>query len=91
MSTPPAPARPASAKRAAKAGNPRQLRQQALADVRRERVLDAARAAFFELGMEKPASARSHTGPVTRRARSTATSPARRRCTAPCSANRWRA
>ena len=53
MSTPPAPARPASAKRAAKAGNPRQLRQQALADVRRERVLDAARAAFFELGMEK--------------------------------------
>lgn len=53
MSTPPAPARPAPSKRAAKAGNPRQLRQQALADVRRERVLDAARTAFFELGMEK--------------------------------------
>lgn len=32
---------------------PRQLRQQALADVRRELVLDAARSAFFELGMEK--------------------------------------
>lgn len=31
----------------------RQARQQALADVRRERVLDAARAAFIELGMDK--------------------------------------
>lgn len=33
--------------------DPRQLRNQALADVRRELVLDAARSAFFELGMEK--------------------------------------
>lgn len=31
----------------------RQIRQQALADVRRELVLDAARSAFSELGMEK--------------------------------------
>jgi len=35
------------------ADDPRQLRHQALADVRRELVLDAARSAFFELGMEK--------------------------------------
>jgi AcrR family transcriptional regulator len=33
--------------------DPRQLRHQALADVRRELLLDAARSAFFELGMEK--------------------------------------
>lgn len=33
--------------------SPRDLRQQALADVRRQSVLDAARAAFFELGMDK--------------------------------------
>jgi AcrR family transcriptional regulator len=33
--------------------NPRSVRHQALADVRRELVLDAARSAFFELGMEK--------------------------------------
>ncbi|HEY9573747.1 MAG TPA: TetR/AcrR family transcriptional regulator [Pusillimonas sp.] len=33
--------------------DPRQLRQRALADVRRELVLAAARSAFFELGMEK--------------------------------------
>lgn len=31
----------------------RQARNQALADVRRELILDAARSAFFELGMEK--------------------------------------
>lgn len=35
------------------AHDPRQARHQALADVRRELVLDAARSAFFELGMEK--------------------------------------
>jgi AcrR family transcriptional regulator len=33
--------------------DPRDLRNQALADVRRNLVLDAARSAFFELGMEK--------------------------------------
>jgi len=33
--------------------SPRELRNQALADVRRQLVLDAARAAFLELGMEK--------------------------------------
>jgi AcrR family transcriptional regulator len=32
---------------------PRELRHQALAEVRRRSVLDAARAVFFELGMEK--------------------------------------
>ena len=53
MSTSPAPARRAPSKRAKKVDNPRQLRQQALAEVRRELVLDAARSAFFELGMEK--------------------------------------
>lgn len=31
----------------------RALRRQAMADIRRERVLDAARSAFFELGMDK--------------------------------------
>ncbi len=35
------------------AANYRQLRQQALADARRQLVLDAARAAFVELGMDK--------------------------------------
>jgi AcrR family transcriptional regulator len=35
------------------AADPRQARNQALAEVRRELVLDAARAAFLELGMEK--------------------------------------
>lgn len=40
-------------KPAAIAADARQLRQQALADVRRALILDAARAAFFELGMEK--------------------------------------
>ena len=33
--------------------DPREARNQALADVRRQSVLDAARSAFFELGMEK--------------------------------------
>ncbi len=42
-----------AAKKAKTADDPRQLRHQALADVRRELVLDAARSAFFELGMEK--------------------------------------
>ena len=32
---------------------PRRLRNEALADVRRQSVLDAARSAFFELGMDK--------------------------------------
>ncbi len=55
MSTPTIPARTrrASAKRTKTADDPRQLRHQALADVRRELVLEAARSAFFELGMEK--------------------------------------
>lgn len=42
--------RPAAKKAAA---DPRAARNQALADVRRQSVLDAARSAFFELGMEK--------------------------------------
>ena len=45
-----APRRPAAKK--AKA-DPREIRKQALADVRRQSVLDAARSAFFELGMER--------------------------------------
>lgn len=50
--TPPtSPVRRAPARKAA--ADPRGLRQQALADVRRQLVLDAARSAFFELGMEK--------------------------------------
>ncbi|MBO9327762.1 TetR family transcriptional regulator [Achromobacter xylosoxidans] len=55
MSTQTAPSRPrrAAAKGAKTADDPRQLRHQALADVRRELVLDAARSTFFELGMEK--------------------------------------
>lgn len=51
-STSPAARRPAG-KKTKPAVDPRQLRAQALADVRRELVLDAARSAFFELGMEK--------------------------------------
>ena len=47
-----APRRPA-AKKAKPATDARQLRNQTLADVRRELVLDAARSAFFELGKEK--------------------------------------
>jgi AcrR family transcriptional regulator len=46
------PRRPA-AKKAKAVADPRQLRNQALAGVRRELVLDAARSAFIELGMEK--------------------------------------
>lgn len=42
-----------SARKAKPAPDPRQARAQALADVRRELVLDAARSAFLELGMEK--------------------------------------
>jgi len=42
---------PAGADQAA--ADPRRVRHQALADVRRELILDAARSAFFELGMEK--------------------------------------
>jgi AcrR family transcriptional regulator len=44
--------RPAS-KRAETVDDPRQLRHQAMADARRELVLKAAKAAFFELGIEK--------------------------------------
>ncbi len=44
--------RPAS-KKADPVSNPRQRRQEALADVRRELVLDAARSAFLELGIER--------------------------------------
>lgn len=42
-----------STRKPAAAGSPREARHQALAEVRRELVLDAARSAFFELGMEK--------------------------------------
>lgn len=52
-STAPGRARRAAPKTAQAADDPRQLRHRALADVRRELVLDAARSAFFELGMEK--------------------------------------
>jgi len=45
-----APRRPAAKKTKA---DPREIRKQALADVRRQSVLDAARSAFFELGMER--------------------------------------
>lgn len=50
---PPSRTRRPTSKSAKIADDPRQLRHQALADVRRELVLDAARSAFFELGMEK--------------------------------------
>ncbi|VVE41932.1 TetR family transcriptional regulator [Pandoraea iniqua] len=46
-------ARQAAAKKVKAASEAKQARSQALADVRRELVLDAARSAFFELGMEK--------------------------------------
>lgn len=45
--------RPSDRAPAKAADDPRQLRARALADVRRELVLDAARSAFFELGMDK--------------------------------------
>lgn len=51
MVTSPAAARRPAARKAQAA--PRDLRNRALADVRRQSVLDAARCAFFELGMEK--------------------------------------
>ena len=51
---PRSPARSRATREGAEAANdPRQLRRQALAGVRRELVLDAARSVFFELGMEK--------------------------------------
>lgn len=53
MSTPSATTRRPAGKGAKTTDDPRQLRHQALADVRRKLVLDAARSAFFELGMEK--------------------------------------
>ena len=53
MDTPASPRRRPASKENRPAEDPRQLRHQALADVRRERVLDAARSAFFELGLEK--------------------------------------
>jgi AcrR family transcriptional regulator len=51
MGTPLLTARRTAARKAA--ADPRDLRHRALADVRRELVLDAARSAFFELGMDK--------------------------------------
>ncbi|WP_236598340.1 TetR/AcrR family transcriptional regulator [Alicycliphilus denitrificans] len=53
MSMPPPPTRRPASTKARTAEDARQLRHQALADVRRELILDAARSAFFELGMEK--------------------------------------
>lgn len=55
MNTPTATShtRRSTAKKAKITDTPRQLRHQALADVRRGLVLDAARSAFFELGMEE--------------------------------------
>ncbi|HPE59912.1 MAG: TetR/AcrR family transcriptional regulator [Thiothrix sp.] len=55
MNNPASPNRPHNPadKEDESAGNPRQLRHQVLAETRRELVLNAARAAFFELGMEK--------------------------------------
>jgi AcrR family transcriptional regulator len=52
MDTPPTTPAPAVDKKN-KASEARQLRHQALAGVRRELILDAARSVFFELGMEK--------------------------------------
>lgn len=43
----------AAEKKKKASGEARQLRHQALADVRRELILEAARSVFFELGMEK--------------------------------------
>ncbi len=51
--TTPTRTRSSTLKRAKGEEDPRLRRQKALADVRRELVLDAARSAFFELGMEK--------------------------------------
>ena len=51
MATSTTTSRRPAAKRAA--AQPREVLKQALADVRRRAVLDAARSAFFDLGMEK--------------------------------------
>jgi AcrR family transcriptional regulator len=51
-SSPTTPVRSVEKKKKA-TGEARQLRHQALAGVRRELILDAARSVFFELGMEK--------------------------------------
>jgi AcrR family transcriptional regulator len=53
MATQTSTARRTAAKERKASADPRKRRNQALADVRRELLLDAARAAFFELGMEK--------------------------------------
>jgi AcrR family transcriptional regulator len=53
MATRTSTARRGAAKEAKTSDDVRNRRNQALADVRRELLLDAARAAFFELGMEK--------------------------------------
>lgn len=54
MNPMPAPAKSARSAAARPAPpDPRQLRHQTLVDTRRQLVLDAARSAFFELGMEK--------------------------------------
>ena len=51
--TSPGGARRSLATKAEAVDDPRRQRHRALADVRRELVLDAARSAFFDLGMEK--------------------------------------
>lgn len=53
MQTPIAAVRSGAPEETDSAGDARRARTQALADARRALVLDAARAAFFELGMEK--------------------------------------
>jgi AcrR family transcriptional regulator len=53
MATQSSTARRAAAKETKAGSDIRNRRNQALADVRRELLLDAARTAFFELGMEK--------------------------------------
>ncbi|MGF6272673.1 AcrR family transcriptional regulator [Massilia sp. UYP11] len=53
MNTPSSAPRRSAGKKEKETQVARQARHQALADVRRELILDAARSAFFELGMEK--------------------------------------
>src|SRR5215831_9972604 len=53
MATSTSTARRVAGKKASANNDPRNRRHQALADVRRELLLEAARSAFFELGMEK--------------------------------------
>lgn len=53
MTSPASSARRAPKKASPAAPTPRETRHQALADARRELILDAARSAFSELGMEK--------------------------------------